>query len=307
MNRKTPTGAGSRLEETSAAFGLVGRMAALAAAGRPNEGGTGASEDAPALGEALGGVAAHRLENRTHLNETKPRYRVALRYYGNGIGEIGWSFVPAVPPKKAAKGSSEKRLDNEDRAVRRARSRLRHLILSARADHLLTLTYRDNIMDFAQASSDLARFVRLVKARHPGWIYIAVGEQQKRGAWHWHMAVRGRQEVDFLRSAWRSVVGEGNIDVNPPKGKAQNRQLALVKYLGKYLAKSFSDGQRELNARRFRSSLGIEVPLEYLTVPESESGNVTSYALNRLMCASGSVGFVWLAEDKTAGWACSWK
>ena len=137
-----------------------------------------------------GGEAALRLEQRTHLDEGK--YRIVLRNYGQGWGEIGWSFVSAIAPTKAGKGLSDNREDHEDRAVRRARSRIRQLILTVRADHLLTLTYRDNVTDFKRACSDLNKFVRIVKDQLPGWVYIAVPEQQKRGAWHWHMAVCGR-------------------------------------------------------------------------------------------------------------------
>jgi hypothetical protein len=293
-------------KKNSPSLGLAGRIAAPAATARTNEGGTALLKHATAAGGAEGGAAAPRLEYRTHLDEA--RYRVSLRNYGYGLAEIGWSFIPAsVPRVKAGKGKSQAREENETRAVRRARSRLRHLILASRADHLLTLTYRENVTDFKRAASDLSRFVRVVKSRLPGWVYIAVAEEQKRGAWHWHLAVVGRQDVDQLRSVWRQVVGEGNIDVRPPKGRSNHRLLALVKYLGKYLAKAFANGSRDINGRRFRSSLGIDVPLAYLTVPDEARGNAAGYALSQLMMAAGSVGFVWIADDKPAGWACSWK
>ena len=293
-------------KKKSPSLGLGARIAAPAATARPNEGGTATLEHAQVLQETGGGAAAPRLEKRTHLDEA--RYQVKLRNYGNGLGEIGWSFIPALVPKsKAVRGASAKRDENDDRASRRAKSRLRQLILAAHADHLLTLTYRANVTDFEQACSDLSKFVRQVKAKLPGWVYIGVAEQQERGAWHWHLAVRGRQDVDLLRSLWRGIVGEGNIDVSAPKGKGRYRQLALVKYLGKYLAKGFAEGNRELNDRRFRASLGIEVPLEYLTVPVDERGNVVGFVLNSLKVATGAVGFVWIADDKPAGWACSWK
>jgi hypothetical protein len=257
-----------------------------------------------ASADGRGGAAAVRLENRTHLDEAK--YRIKLRDYGNGLAEIGWSFIPALVPKKSGKGKSDHREENENRASRRAKSRLRHLILATSADHLLTLTYRENVTDFDQACADLARFVRLVKGKMPSWAYIAVAEQQKRGAWHWHMAVKGRQDVVLLRALWLQIVGEGNIDVNPPKGKAKHRQLALVKYLGKYLAKGFSGGDHQLNGRRFRASHGIEVPLQYLTVPDEHRGDVAGYALSCLKEVTGTIGYRWIAPDKPAGWACSW-
>jgi hypothetical protein len=259
----------------------------------------------PQVTESGGEVAAVRLEKRTHLDEGN--YRIKLTNYGNGLGEVGWSFIPAKKPNKAGKGMSDSREENESRSVRRARSRLRRLILSAQADHLLTLTYRDNVTDFDQACNDLNKFVRIVKSKIPSWIYITVAEQQKRGAWHWHMAVRGRQNVALLREAWRHVVGEGNIDVAPPKGIGKHRLLALVKYLGKYLAKGFNEGNRELNARRFRASLGIPIPCTVIPLPPGQRGNASGYAVQMLKANVGEVGYVWLAEDRPAGWACSWK
>lgn len=292
-------------QKNQTSLGLGERIAAQAATARPNEGGSAAVKPPEAAEEPAGGAAAVRLENRTHLNQAK--YRVKLRNYGDGLGEIGWSFIPTVIPKKSVRGASEDREQNEDRAVRRAKSRLRQLILTAGADHLLTLTYRENVTDYDRACGDLSRFVRLVKGHMPAWIYIAVPERQKRGAWHWHIAVRGRQDVILLRALWRQVVGEGNIDVVPPKGTGHRRKLALIRYLGKYLAKGFSEDDRQLNGRRYRASLGIEVPLEYLTVPDDLRGDVAGFALDCLKVATGSIGFVWNPEELPAGWACSWE
>ncbi len=264
--------------------------------------------DASPRGAAAGGVggsSALRLDKRTHLDEA--RYRIVLRDYGGGLVEIGWSFIPALPISKSGRGLSDHRDANEDRAIRRARSRLRQLILSLNADHLLTLTYRENVTDFAQSCADLNKFVRRVKAKIPGWAYVAIAEQQQRGAWHWHLGVCGRQDVNLLRSCWRHVVGDGNIDVTPPRGTTSNRQLALVKYLGKYLAKGFKDGNRDLNARRFRASRGIEVPAQFLQLPKDHYGRVRVFVEGKLFEASGQVGYVWEAKDKPAGWACSWR
>ena len=252
-----------------------------------------------------GGAAALRLEKRTHLNSGK--YKVILRDYGDGLAEIGWSFVGAATPTKAGKGESGKRDDHEIRAQRRARSKIRQLVLSAHADHMLTLTYRENVTDFERTCNDLSKFIRLVKRKLPVWVYIAVCERQGRGAWHWHMAVKGRQDVELLRTAWRHVVVEGNIDVSPPRASGKEGTLALVRYLSKYLSKSFDQGDRELNRRRFRSSLGIVVPEIMLTLPPMRRADAGAYAVEALYDAAGSVGHVWQSEENNAGWACSWK
>jgi hypothetical protein len=276
--------------------------------GRKKQGNVANGAGAPPRGAAAGGRVGGRvlrLDKRTHLDEA--RYRIVQRNYGEGLVEIGWSFIPALMPSKAGRGSSEQRAANEDRAVRRARSRLRQLILSINADHLLTLTYRENVTDFERGCDDLSKFVRLVKGKMPRWAYVAVAERQQRGAWHWHLGVCGRQDVDLLRACWRHVVDEGNIDVKPPKGTIKHRRLALVKYLGKYLAKGFKEGDRELNARRFRASRGIEVPAEFLQLPKDFYGRVRVFVEGQLIASAGQVGYVWEAEDKPAGWACSWR
>lgn len=255
-----------------------------------------------------GGAAAPRLEKRTYFNTQQTgKNRITLRDYGNGLAEVGWAFISAIAPNKAARGKSIQRLHNEDRAARRAKSRLRQLILSANLTHLLTLTYRENVTDFGRASDDLNRFVRKMKVHLPGWLYVAVAEQQERGAWHWHLAVRGRQNVDLIRRLWREIVGEGNIDVSAPKGSRKDQRLYLVQYLGKYLVKAFATGDRKLNKHRFRASRNIQVPLVCFTVPPRSDRKVSEIALEKLQEAGGSVGFVWDAEGMLAGWACSWK
>ncbi|MFA6016379.1 MAG: hypothetical protein WC742_15075 [Gallionellaceae bacterium] len=255
-----------------------------------------------------GEAAAFRLEKRTYSNtNNQVKNRITLRNYGNGLAEIGWSFVGLSPTHKAARGSSIQRTQNEDRAARRAKSRLRQLVLGANLNHLLTLTYRDNVTDFNQASDDLNRFVRKMKFHLPDWLYVAVAEQQERGAWHWHLAVRGRQNVELLRTVWREIVGEGNIDVSAPKGTRKDQRLYLVQYLGKYLVKAFATGDRKLNKHRFRSSRNIQVPMECFSISPRLDRKIEDIALDKLRDASGgSVGFVWDGKGLLAGWACSW-
>ncbi|TBR08425.1 MAG: hypothetical protein EPO47_08625 [Rugosibacter sp.] len=256
-------------------------------------------------GAGRGGAAAYRLDKRTYLDKEQGRYKIILRDYGGGLCEVGWSFVPNLLPTKAGRGNSEQRQQHEDRAVRRARSRLRQLILSAQADHLLTLTYRENVTDYKQASNDLSAFIRLVRTYLPKWVFITVPERQKRGAWHWHLAVVGRQDVDLLRRCWRHVVDEGNIDVQKPR-RGKNRRLGIVAYLSKYLAKGFAENDRELNGHRYRASLGIQVPGELVEIPEHLRGEVSAYVLAQLRERAGHVGFVWVDTHIMAGWACSW-
>jgi hypothetical protein len=116
-----------------------------------------AAAGAAAAGGAPGG-AALRLEKRTHLHRVGFRGRFVD--YGNGLAEVGFGFSSAARRNKGTRGQSENRLDNEERALRRARTRLRHLVLGSGAAYMLTLTYRENITDFERASEDLNVFLR---------------------------------------------------------------------------------------------------------------------------------------------------
>lgn len=252
--------------------------------------------------------AVSRLDKRTYLDNEQGKYKASLIDYGDGLCEVGWAFVPNLPPfKNTMRGQSVNRAENKDRAVRRARSTMRKKVLAFGLDHLLTLTYRENVTDFSQASADLSRFMRLLKTHLPGFHYVAVPEKQARGAWHWHLAVKGRQDVVLLRQVWRKVVLEGNIDVQKPKS-GQNQRISLVKYLSKYLAKGFDLELRELNGHRFRSSLGMTIPTESIPIPPpDERGTVSVYMMEKLIERSGNVGFTWMNEYGSVGWACSWK
>ena len=248
------------------------------------------------------GAAAFRLEKRTHLH--KSGFRGCFVDYGGGLAEVGFGFSSAVRRDKGQRGKSENREANEERALRRARTRLRRLVLASGASYLLTLTYRENVTDFDRASEDLRVFLRFVKRAYPKYAYIAVAERQKRGAWHWHLAVCGWQDLAFLRSTWLRVVGDGNIDVSPPRGSG-DRRLALVRYLSKYLSKGFAE-EHVFNGRRFRASHRIAVPERKYYIPARSFEQAKAYCEDWLRRTGKQVGFFVSCAQTWSGWGCSW-
>ena len=176
----------------------------------------------------------------------------------------------AVGGKRNKKTSDEKlteeeneylREDREEESRLRAKGAVRRRLLTIGADHLLTLTYRDNVTEVAKAEEDLRQFLKLVRERYPEYPYVAVWERQKRGAIHWHLGVPGFQDVRFLRKCWRKVVGHdnGNIDVTPPRGK-RSVYASLASYIAKYILKGQEERRR--GQHRYRCSVGIVVHKE---------------------------------------------
>lgn len=170
-------------------------------------------------------------------------------------GGVGW--VPYAP-------SEGELLDraalNRERSTRRARTTVRRLAKFKGLTTLLTLTYRENMLDRERMARDLDVFVKRVRRVVPNFEYICVFERQKRGAWHAHLAVRrvlshyvqrGRlvRSYDLLRSMWRGVVGldNGNVDVSRNR-RVQRSPAKLASYLSKYIGKTFDQAERHVNS-----------------------------------------------------------
>jgi hypothetical protein len=174
------------------------------------------------------------------LNETTV---VRIEDYGAAGVRIVLKAVDLDPPVRISVGCPlvERRDPDEQRrvesSVQRTKKTIRQRCLAFRVDRLLTLTYRENMRDRTRAYEDCTRFVEA--ARRAGVLadYVAVPEQQKRGAWHIHLAVRGYLPVMTLRRIWRSIVGadNGNVDISYQRGNPTPWRIAsyIAKYIGK--------------------------------------------------------------------------
>ncbi|QHE95132.1 hypothetical protein PI93_005570 [Pandoraea fibrosis] len=187
------------------------------------------------------------------------------RDFGDGQVEVtatrfdrymGAQQLHAMP--KAKRGESENTEENQLAAAKRAKQQVRLRCKAIGADRMITLTYRENMEDRDRLKRDFDALRRRL-GKFQNFQYVAVSERQKRGAWHLHVAVKGRQNYRVLRSIWHSIVGadNGNVDVrNPFKQRGLRHKLAA--YLGKYLTKDFAE--HKMNEKRYWTSRGIVVP-----------------------------------------------
>jgi len=212
---------------------------------------------------------------------------VCFRDYGNGLVEWGYSKrEPLTGPRLPTVEKIPSPPDEiRERAARRASTAIRRWIMARRLDHLLTLTYKENMICRRRAVRDLSLFMDKVRAANPGYSWVAVPERQKRGAWHWHIAVRGFQNVRLLRSLWLSVVGEGNIDVRCPYAKQGARwgRLRLAYYLAKYIKKNVHE-TGEGDHRYFRSRDGLKTDVEKIMLDKISTAGVW---IQEIITASG--------------------
>lgn len=190
------------------------------------------------------------------------------------------AWVPYVPTE------AEKLLkltQNRERSARRSTTKVRRLCKNRGLRVMLTLTYRENMLDRARMARDFDVFMKRVRRSIPDFQYVCVFERQKRGAWHAHIAVprvlshylhKGvmLRSYDFLRSLWRKVVGvdNGNVDVSRNK-RVMRSASKLAGYMAKYIGKGFESGDGEGDS--YRSS-GRDLPPPVVVRSLSPSGAV---------------------------------
>lgn len=225
----------------------------------------------------------HRIIDGTLYTRCKTPYAHEIRVHDLGHGQMEATVLPKFGWEESAALSALARLDyaealrtcdhglteaekleklteNRDRSTRRARTTVRRLAKSKGLTTLLTLTYRENMVDRSRMQRDLDVFLKRVRRVIPDFEYISVFERQKRGAWHAHIAchkflshylARGQlvQSYALLRSMWRGVVGQDNGNVDVSRNRRVMRSAAkLAAYLSKYIGKTFDQAEKHVNA-----------------------------------------------------------
>lgn len=165
---------------------------------------------------------------------------VVTRRYAKGFVERTGYFLNrsdfAIPRPSKRRTAAQLLADGAERSeesVRASKANLRRLIYSLAPDRMLTLTYRENLCDYTQAKRDFDLFKKSFASRYPNSSFVAVPERQKRGAWHFHVALRGYFSIHRLRKWWPH--GYARIDYQ--KRHLRDGVAGIGHYLSKYLSK----------------------------------------------------------------------
>lgn len=290
--------------------------------------------------------------NESHDGKT---YRATVRHFGAsveasirlpGLKELQRSFdganVPPsllVPQVRSEAEQECRNAENRRRAAHRAKQAVRWLLKAMGADHLLTLTFRENVTDIARVQRVFQRFTRLMRLRYPEWRYVACRELQERGAWHLHLGIRGRGDVHWIRRCWWVALGHrveivydqdgkkhlratqwdktewresrsdeirGNIDLRGPSRRFGGdgrrwKTEKLAAYMTKYMAKAFGEIE---TGRRYWPSKGIQKPEPnkfWLASANFDDAVREVHAMmrNRYGC---SELHIWSSDDMTRIW-----
>jgi hypothetical protein len=210
---------------------------------------------------------------------------------------------------------------NQERTARRAKQKLRWLIKCIGADRLLTLTFRENVTDYSQAEKCLNAF--LVRCRNEWgreFKFAVVPERQKRGAWHFHLAVRGYWNVNKIRAYWWRALGQkcvmvegkpvmlnatqtpGNVDMTSPWSRGNVRRVwavdRLASYLAKYVGKTL--GTEDLGgAPSYRGTRGLHPSIQRYMVKALTFSDVVEVFLAAAACDQP---FLFQSLDRSVLW-----
>jgi len=168
--------------------------------------------------------------------------------------------------KRAAESKDEMSEKSKTNSLSRAKQRVRSLIRASEFDNLLTLTFRECVLDFDYAWTVFSKFRRLMKARYKTrFSYVVVPELQSRGAIHFHLALKGYYGVEFVRAAWHIALGSsqlGNVDFSSRKrGESRSKRWdgsSIARYLSKYLTKG--GDIVGIDKKRYARSVNLPLP-----------------------------------------------
>ena len=266
----------------------------------------------------LPAAASKLVERPTYDRDTGEvfpvRSRALIRRYPEGhcevtVTKVGPSTSDAPKHRVVSATSSvrtpEQVAEDFAQKAQRARSTVRRTVMAGGLDHMLTLTYRENVTDLAKLNNDLTRFLRIMRREEGGYSFCAVLEFQKRGAGHWHLAVRGYQDVNLIRRVWRSIVGDGAINVRAwASGRMGSDPGRIAGYISKYITKSIND--HIPGAHRYRRSRDIVVEE---IIEEFDGASLSAVARSVIRRYAGTEAAYLFTADSgpiSFAWAASW-
>ena len=231
-----------------------------------------------------------------------PYFRYSLNVAGNVLTEKIYEKSQCVGYEaNKRKPRRELSLDEQEENRRRSALRARKTLIDAvnanfgwarrgfrygdKSVKFLTLTYKENMTDYARLSGDFDLFKHRLEYHLREKIeYVCVPEQQKRGAWHLHiMLYCSFLPVDTLKRLWNEVRGEGGFNV-----KRVQCVHNVGKYIGKYVGKDFEENDGIAGRKRFWCSQGFTKGVSRFRLVSDPNLDVKGVLAKRKLLASCS-------------------
>ena len=229
-----------------------------------------------------------------------PNFRYSLNVAGNVLTEKIYEKCQCADyevneRKPRRELSFEEQEENRRRSALRARKTLvdavnanfgwarRGFRYGDKSVKFLTLTYKENMTDYARLSGDFDLFKHRLEYHLREKIqYVCVPEQQKRGAWHLHVLLFcSFLPIDTLKRLWNETQGQGGFNV-----KRVQHVHNVGKYIGKYVGKDFEENDGIAGKRRFWCSQGFTKGVSRFRLSENPNLDVKGVFSKRKLLAS---------------------
>lgn len=159
--------------------------------------------------------------------------------------------------------------ENQDRARRRAKAKVRDLLMSNDFDKFGTLTFdpkRHPAHDYDYCHAKVSKFIKNQARIHGLFRYVIVSEPMKDGKWHFHFVfgdfkgkytpTRVRGTGKLARQCYKIDAWEKNYGFADMEDIADTSRLA--NYISKYITKDFDIKAK--GKKRYWSSNGLKMP-----------------------------------------------
>lgn len=195
-------------------------------------------------------------------------------YYPSAGEVVAWREYrgkrddPPAPPAGAERRPSE---SNGDRAVRRARTRIRRYAAANLLDRMIVLTWEDQTEDLRTAQRHVRAFIRyglrtVLGYRGP---YVVGWERHKSGAWHCNILVDRNIDHGELWQEW----GRGFVWIkrwkSRTRGSKRDAARGAARYVAKYVAKDLKDLPAGIHRYEVGQGFTVRVVRVYGTSPTS--------------------------------------
>lgn len=192
------------------------------------------------------------------------------------------------------------------RAVARARKTIRHAVKMIGANHLLTMTTRENENTPEGLACQWKKFVRSYRVLSGSeFPYVAVPERHPKNPKHWHLhvAIAGWLKLKIARQIWWHCCGgrgEGNVDVQRIKvgvdrftGEERGplvKSEKIARYISKYMSKDLIFAHRPDKKRYWRSEFDLPDARRYWLKSRPGGADGLSVALREVLERFGLTG-----------------